>query len=123
MVEELTKKIIRAAFAVHNYFGYGFSERVYQNSLVFELDDAGLEVSSEHVVSATYKNRIVGNYRIDILVEKTVVVELKTGDSHPRHISQVLNYLKCMDCELGLILYFNESVGIKRVIQNSNKFI
>jgi GxxExxY protein len=70
MVEELTKKIIRAAFAVHNYFGYGFSERVYQNSLVFELDDAGLEVSSEHVVSATYKNRIVGNYRIDILVEK-----------------------------------------------------
>jgi GxxExxY protein len=71
MVEEITKKIIRAAFTVHNHLGYGFSERIYQNSLVIELEDTDLEVSSEHKVSATYKDRVVVNYRIDILVKKS----------------------------------------------------
>ena len=114
---EPTGKIIQCAYRVHNTLGFGFLETVYQNALVIELTKSGLNVEKEKPVKVLYENQIVGDFIADILVEETVILELKAvKELHSIHEAQLVNYLKATGIEVGLLINFGESVAIKRKI-------
>ena len=76
--EELTQQIIGASFTVHNVLGYGFLEKVYKNALAFEIiNNCNLTVEIEYPIKVKYQNQVVGEYFVDLLVEKQIIVELK----------------------------------------------
>src|SRR5882762_3809737 len=107
--QELTQKILEASFAVHNSLGAGFLEKVYSNALMLELRSMGVSCNPEVAFKVKYKNVIVGDYCADLVVESTVLVELKacTGlDSV--HEAQILNYLKASGIHLGLLMNFGK---------------
>jgi GxxExxY protein len=113
--QDLTKEIIAGAFAVHNALGSGFLEKVYENSLVIELQNRGLEVQQQVPISVYYKTKKVGDYVADLLVNKTIIIELKAVENlHPIHESQVVNYLTATNLDIGLLINFGASVEVKR---------
>jgi GxxExxY protein len=115
--KELTSKIIECAFTVHNTLGYGFLETVYQNSLMIELDKAGLQAEQEKRIQVYYDGKIVGDYIADIVVEEKVILELKSvKEIHPAHEAQLINYLKATGIEVGLLINFGSTVEIKRKV-------
>ena len=118
---ELSTIIIGCAIEVHRRLGAGLLERAYQKCLMYELKLQGLKVEKEVLLPITYKELKIDNgYRIDLLVEDKVVVELKTVEElHNAHFAQTLTYLKFGNYKLGLIFNFNEAIlknGIKRII-------
>lgn len=118
---ELSTIIIGCAIEVHRRLGAGLLERAYQECLMYELKLQGLKVEKEVLLPITYKELKIDNgYRIDLLVEDKVVIELKTVEElHNAHFAQTLTYLKFGNYKLGLIFNFNEAIlknGIKRII-------
>jgi GxxExxY protein len=106
----LTKRVLSAAFQVHTALGPGLLESAYTACLVHELRAAGLEIRTEVPVPVMYKglNMSEAGFRIDILVEAALVVEVKSLDRiAPVHLSQLITYLKLSDRRLGLLLNFN----------------
>jgi GxxExxY protein len=122
MIEnEISNKIIGCAINVHKQLGPGLLESAYQECLYYELKEAGLKVEKEKAMPIVYKDvKLDHGYRIDLLVENKVVVELKTVEFLTDvHTAQVLTYLRLGDYKLGLLLNFHVSVlknGIKRLI-------
>ncbi len=122
MIEnELSQIIIGSAIEVHKHLGPGLLESAYQECLLYELRQAGLEVQKEKPMPIVYKElKLDHGYRIDLLVDEKVVVEIKTVEMLRNiHIAQVLTYLKLGNYKLGLLLNFNVSIlknGIKRII-------
>ena len=116
--EQITEQIIGSAFEVINELGHGFLEAVYQKALVHELRSRKLLVQEQVPFQIHYKETPVGKYISDIIVQNTVVVELKTvGKLAPAHIGQVLNYLRASDLSVGLILNFgNPKLEFRRVL-------
>jgi len=115
--EELTSKIIECAFKVHNTFGFGFLENVYQNALMIELDRAGLKPEKERRIQVEYDGHVVGDYIADIIVGDKVILELKSvKEIHPAHEAQLVNYLKATGLEVGLLINFGAKVEIKRKV-------
>ena len=116
--EKLTSKIIKAYYTVYNEMGYGFLERVYENSMIVELQEVGLKAVKQHPIDVYYKKKKVGEYFADILVEDKVILELKTASKIiAKHELQLQNYLKATDIEVGLILNFApEKPEMKRKI-------
>jgi GxxExxY protein len=119
-IDALTEKIIGCAIEVHRTLGPGLLESVYRECLIVELERRELRVESEKHVSLEYKGkRITSRLKLDLLVEGTVVVELKAVDrSHPAHHAQVITYLKLTGCPAGLLLNFNATTlkaGLKRL--------
>ena len=112
----ITETIIGCAFGVMNTLGAGFMERVYENALALELREAGLNVAQQVGVSVIYKDVIVGTYIVDLLVEDTVLVELKAVKALDRiHAAQCMNYLKATGLPLCLLLNFgNPRLDIQR---------
>jgi GxxExxY protein len=107
--QELTEKILEAAFAVHNTLGCGFLEKVYSNALLVETRALGLACEHEVAFKVRYKNVEVGDYFADLLVERRVVVELKAcGALDSAHEAQILNYLKASNIKVGLLLNFGK---------------
>ena len=120
-INEITHEILDAAYKVHSELGPGLLESSYQACLVYELKEKGLKVEVEKPLPLVYKEiKLNIGYRIDILVENKVVVELKTVDVfNDVHIAQVLTYLKLSGCKVGLLLNFytkHLKDGIKRLI-------
>ena len=120
---EISDKIIGAAIEVHKALGPGLLESAYHTCLQYELDMAGLRYESEVPVVVDYKGNIIENaYRVDLLVEDKVIVELKSVDVlMNKHRAQVLTYLRLMRRKLGLLINFNESVlknGLRRVVND-----
>lgn len=116
---DLTEKIIKAAYKVHNVLGFGFIEKVYQNALLIELRKTGLSILSEEPITVYYENEIVGQYVADIIVEDKVVLELKAVKELAEiHEVQLVNYLKATGIELGLLINFGHSVQVKRKVFN-----
>ncbi len=121
-LNDLSEVVLGCAFRVHSELGPGLLESVYKACLAKELQDAGFAVSVEHPCPVIYKGQQVAEvgYRMDILVNRVLVLEIKSVDSiHPVHISQLLSYLRLADLRLGLILNFNTEHlrdGIKRVV-------
>lgn len=120
-LDSLTEKTIGAAFAVANTFGHGFLEAVYQNALVEELRASGLAVAKEKQFVLTYRGKQVGFYIADIVVEDSVIVEMKAVERLTRaHGAQVLNYLKAAQLGVGLLFNFGlPSIEIKRIVNRS----
>ncbi len=113
--EDLTKGIIAGAFAVHNNLGSGFLEKVYENSLFIELTERGFEVEQQMPISVFYKGKKVGDYVADLLINKTIILELKAVENlHPIHETQLVNYLTATGLDIGLLINFGSSVVVKR---------
>ena len=74
--EALTDKIIKAFYKVYNTLGYGFLEKVYENALIIELENNGLNVEAQKPISVLYENRVVGDYFADLCIDDTVIIEL-----------------------------------------------
>ncbi|MBV8676990.1 MAG: GxxExxY protein [Planctomycetaceae bacterium] len=127
MREELngiTQRVIGAAIAVHRQLGPGLLESTYEACLEHELIGQGLSVERQKVLPVVYKDvRLDCGYRIDLLVEGKVILELKAVDDLlPIHEAQVLSYLKLSGCRVGLLINFNVRLltrGVKRIINGS----
>jgi GxxExxY protein len=113
--QDLTKEIIAGAFAVHNSLGSGFLEKVYENSLLIELRERGFDVEQQVPISVFYKNKLVGDYMADLLVNKTVILELKAVENlQVIHETQLVNYLTATGLDIGLLINFGSSAVVKR---------
>ncbi|HRO09253.1 MAG TPA: GxxExxY protein [Saprospiraceae bacterium] len=117
---ELSHKIIGCAMKVHTELGPGLLENAYEECLYYELQQSGLNVSKQKALPLVYfEVKLDAGYRIDLLVENKVVVEIKAVDAfNDVHLAQVLTYLKLSGCKLGLLINFNVrslKEGIKRV--------
>ena len=121
--EEITDLIIRASIVVHRNLGPGLLESTYQTCLAYELLHRNLRVERQKPVPITYDGlRLDAGYRVDLLVEDLVIVELKSvARLEPIHIAQVLTYLKLSGYSVGLLLNFNVELmkdGIRRLVNN-----
>lgn len=121
--QDLTSLIIKTFYEVYNELGYGFLEKVYQNALLIELKNMGLQVSSNEKIKVYYKGENVGDYYADIIVNNTIIVELKAAEYIVEAFeNQLLNYLRGTDCEVGLLLNFGKKPEFKRrVFENKRK--
>jgi GxxExxY protein len=118
---DLTEQIIACAFRVHRILGAGFLEKVYENAMVHELTDAGLNVRQQARLTVAYRGHQVGEYFADLLVEEAVVCELKATDGLSReHEVQLVNYLKATGIETGLLINFGNRVAVKRKFRQFN---
>jgi GxxExxY protein len=107
--QELTGKILGAAFAVHNELGAGFLEKVYSNALAVEWGQTGSCCEREVPFKVNYRNIVVGDYCTDIVVEKRVLVELKAcAGLDSVHEAQILNYMKASGIRVGLLMNFGQ---------------
>ncbi len=114
---DLTEKIIRAFYKVYNTLGYGFLEKVYENALSIELSKAGLLHSKQHPVDVYYDDEKVGSYFADIIVEDSVIIELKAAENLcEEHEAQLTNYLRATEIEVGLLLNFGKEPQLKRKV-------
>jgi GxxExxY protein len=121
--DELTRMIIGAAIQVHRHLGPGLLESTYEACLAFELAGRGLAVEQQRELPVVYREvRIDCGYRIDLLVNGLVIVELKSVDQlHPIHEAQLLSYLKLSGLKVGLLMNFNVEAltrGLKRIVNN-----
>lgn len=124
---DITNKIIKCFYAVYNRLGHGFLEKVYENALLMELHEIGLDCLKQHPIEVKYKERLVGMYFADILVNNCVVIEVKAAETiAPAHEAQLVNYLKGTDLEVGILLNFGKDPQFKRKVltapfKNHNK--
>lgn len=117
---DITDKIIKSFFNVYNKLGYGFLEKVYENSMIIELGKYGLNVKKQFPIQVLYENKNVGEYFADIIVEDSVIVELKAAENLiPEHEAQLVNYLKATNIEVGLLLNFGKEPQFKRKVFSS----
>lgn len=116
--QDLTSKIIKCAFEVQNNLGCGFLEKVYHKALLYEFQETGLNVKSEKAIRIFYKDKEIGTYVADFVIEDKVIIEVKTVEFLSKvHTAQVLNYLKATKYEVGLILNFaRPKLEYKRVV-------
>lgn len=112
---DLTGKIIGAFYTVYNSLGYGFLEKVYENALAIELQNVGLSVEQQKPIMVYYAGQPVGEYFADIVVNDVVIVELKAVKQLTvEHEAQLLNYLKAISLEVGLLFNFGPQPEFKR---------
>jgi GxxExxY protein len=118
--DPLTEKIIGCAIEVHRELGPGLLEATYENALVVEFELSGLQFQRQVPFPIRYKGRIIGEHRLDLLIEKAVVLEIKSVDRHaPVFEAQVLTYLKISGLKRALLINFNSRLlkdGIKRFV-------
>jgi GxxExxY protein len=104
---ELTREILRCCFEVMKELGPGFQESVYKNALLIAMREQKLQVEPEQSFEVVFRGRIIDKYRADLIVEKTVIVELKCCESLIReHQAQLFNYLKVSNLPVGLLVNF-----------------
>ncbi|MCK5123270.1 MAG: GxxExxY protein [Candidatus Pacebacteria bacterium] len=114
---DLTKKIIGCFYNVYNSLGYGFLEKVYENSFALELKQNGLFTVQQMPIKVSYKEQPVGDYFADLVVANKIILELKAQEVlAPENEAQLLNYLKATEYEVGLLLNFGKKPEIKRKI-------
>jgi len=123
-LDKITEAIIGAAIQVRQVLGPGLLESAYNVCLAFELTDMGYKIEKEKPLPLIYKSISLDcAYRLDLLVEDRVVVEIKSVEQLlPIHQAQVLSYLKLSGCKVGLLIKFNERLlkyGLKRIINGT----
>ncbi len=114
----ITEKIIGCCFTVATALGNGFLEKVYENALAHELQKSGLQVSQQHPVKVMYDYVEVGDYVADLLIENSVIVELKAVKALDNiHQAQCLNYLKATGMSVCLLVNFGTpKIEVKRIV-------
>ena len=119
-LDHLAHRVIGAAIEVHRLLGPGFLESVYEEALCVELTLRSIRFARQLPIGVKYKDHVVGQAPLDLLVEDRVVVELKALEAiAPIHVAQILSYLKATRLPLGLLITFNVAMlqrGIKRVV-------
>jgi GxxExxY protein len=119
--EDLTNQIIKAYYNVYNKLGFGFLEKVYENSMMIELNSLGLNAMKQVPIKVMYKDQPVGDYYADIIVANVVIVELKAAEClQHEHELQLINYLKATDKEVGLLLNFGKNPEFKRKVYSNH---
>jgi GxxExxY protein len=107
VTHDLTHKIIGSAMRVHSRLGFGFLESVYRNALLHELHKNCLQAQSEQAIQVYYDGVLVGDFKADIIVEGTIILELKAVENLQKiHEVQLVNYLNATGTEVGLLLNF-----------------
>jgi len=114
--EDITHKIIGSAYRVYKQLGFGFLESVYKKAMVIELAKNSLKVQEEKPLQVYYDNQAVGDFYVDLFVEETVIVELKSLQGLTKeHEVQLVNYLHGLNKEIGMLINFGPSgVQVKR---------
>jgi GxxExxY protein len=119
-LRQLTERIIGCAIEVHRQLGPGLLEATYESALCIELNNAGLKHVRQPMFPVLYKGQAIGEYRLDLLVEDLVVVEIKSVERYdPIFESQVLTYLRVTGKRVGLLMNFNSRLlrdGVKRFV-------
>ena len=119
---ELTETIIEVFFDVYNELGFGFLESVYRKSLQLALREKSLKVEAEVAVPVFFRGINVGDFRADLVVNDSVLLELKTAESIIiAHEAQVLNYLRATALEIGLTLNFGPKAQVRRLLFDNNR--
>lgn len=114
---DITDKILRAFYTVHARLGYGFAEVLYQRALPMEMAKSSLLVEREVKFVATYDDKPIGVYRADLLVERCVLIEIKSVERLVEaHRNQLLNYLRVSGIGVGLLLNFGREPQVRRVV-------
>jgi len=121
-INKITGTILECAYKVHTHLGPGLLESAYETCLYYEIKKAGLKVHKQKPLPLIYYDvHLEAGYRIDLLVENKVVVEIKAVEAlNDVHTAQVLTYLKLSECKVGLLINFNVASlknGIKRLIR------
>jgi GxxExxY protein len=115
---DITSKILKSFYNVYNELGYGFLEKVYEKSMLIELQKQGLFCEKQKAIKVYYKKELVGDYYADIIVENKIIIELKAVEKIiKKHEVQLVNYLKATEIEVGLLLNFgSKPEHIRRVL-------
>ena len=121
--KDLTDAIIKTFYDVYNELGYGFLEKVYQNSMYIELKARGFNVEAQKQIKVFYKNNQVGEYYADLVINDLIIIELKAAEVIVEEFEcQLINYLRGTDKEVGLLLNFGKKPEFRRrVFENSRK--
>ena len=121
--KKLSERVIGCAHNVSRELGAGFLEAVYENALALELEDKGILFERQHQLDVYYKNQLIGQYKVDLVVEGKLIVELKAVPAfHDRHKAQVLHYLRATGLNVGLLLNFGmPRLGIQRIVWKYNE--
>jgi GxxExxY protein len=115
--ERTTQRIIGVFFQVYNELGKGFLESVYVEAMAVALRQTGLRLEREVPLSVRFRNRVIGRFRADLVVEGTVLVEVKACSRlQSIHEAQVLNYLRATVLEVGLLLNFGPRAQLRRLL-------
>jgi GxxExxY protein len=118
----LTEKIIGAFYDVYNELGYGFLESVYEEALAIALRQLGLAVERQVAITVWFRGQAVDDFRADLLVEHTVLVELKAARTLDKaHEAQLLHYLRATEIEVGLLLNFGEQPHFRRLLFDNER--
>ena len=119
---ELSDQVIGAFFDVYNALGTGFLESVYEAALLIELRGRGLDVEQQRPLQVRYRNAIIGELRVDLLVEGRLILEIKAvSQLAPSHEAQLVNDLKASGVPLGLLLNFGPKPQFKRKIVSTGR--
>jgi len=120
--KDLTNRIVNCFYKVYNTLGFGFLEKVYENAMLIELQKAGLKALKQVPVKVFYDNYNVGDYFADIIVEDSVILELKAVEFLvEEHELQLINYLKATEIEVGLLLNFGKNPEFRRKIFTNDR--
>ena len=119
---EITEKVLGGFYAVYSTLGYGFLENVYVKALIIELKKRGLSIRDELPIHVYYEGQLVGEYFADLVVNESVILEIKATKSlASEHEAQLLNYLKATPYEVGLLLNFGPKPETKRRSFDNNR--
>jgi GxxExxY protein len=120
---ELSKRIIKVFYDVHNELGYGFSEKVYQKAFGIALREEDMKVDEQVPIKVYFRGQLVGEYFADMVGNDLILLELKSAETIiEEHEAQLLNYLKSTEIEVGYVLNFGKSATFKRkVFDNPRK--
>ena len=114
---DLTQTIIGTFYEVYNELGHGFLESVYECALAIALRGKGFDVHQQIAIPVWFRGMQVGDFDADLLVNKLILLELKTAwIIEPAHVAQLMNYLKATEIEVGLVLNFGPKPEFKRVV-------
>jgi GxxExxY protein len=120
--DECTSRILDAYFRVYNTLGWGYLESVYRRSMVHALVKVGARVEAERSQPVYFDGHLVGEFRVDLIVDEAVIVELKAVERlAAEHRAQVINYLKASSLERGLLLNFGPKPEFKRIVFTNDR--
>jgi GxxExxY protein len=120
--KELSEILIGIFYDVYNALGYGFLEKVYENSFALELDNFGIPYKVQEPIEVFYKGLQVGFYKADIVVDDKIIIELKAAESLcEENECQLLNYLRATNIEVGLLFNFGKTAQFKRLVYSNSR--
>ena len=122
--KDITDDILKAFYHTYNTLGYGFLEKVYENSLSHILRQMNHAVKQQYPITVYFDGIVVGEYFADVLVDDKVIVELKASEAIAKeHEAQLLNYLRATDIEVGLLLNFGKKPEFRRKVYSNERKI